>query len=99
MNRKITTALAILGLANAAPVLGPAVDVAVCLVVDPVVEILHLYPSATPFCSSFLQIPTISTTKTVSSTASFTSTVTTTISTTVSTLTSFADPVTAYSTT
>ncbi|CAD0093002.1 unnamed protein product [Aureobasidium mustum] len=98
MNRKTAAALAILGLANAAPFVDPAVNSAVCPAVDLVVDILHLYPSATPFCSSFLHIPTITTTKTVSSTASFTSAATTTILTTVSTFTSSADPVTAYST-
>ncbi|KAH0387173.1 hypothetical protein E4T50_15899 [Aureobasidium sp. EXF-12298] len=98
MNRKTTAALAILGLANAAPLVDPAVDSVVCPAVDLVVDILRLYPSATPFCSSFLHIPTITTTQTVSSTALFTSAATTTILTTVSTFTSSADLVTAYST-
>ncbi|KAG9735832.1 hypothetical protein KCU73_g10409, partial [Aureobasidium melanogenum] len=98
MNRKTTAALAILGLANAAPLVDPALDSVVCPAVDLVVDILRLYPSATPFCSSFLHIPTITTTQTVSSTALFTSAATTTILTTVSTITSSADPVTAYST-
>lgn len=71
---------------------------AVCLAVDVVVDILRAYPSASPFCSSLLGIPTITTTQTVSTTASFTSPISTTIPMTVTTFTSTVAPITVYST-
>ncbi|CAD0091950.1 unnamed protein product [Aureobasidium vineae] len=64
----------------------------VCPAVDLVVDLLKLYPSASPFCSTFLGIKTATTT----STAQFTSPVTTVIPTTTTTITITASTVTSY---
>jgi hypothetical protein len=69
----------------------------VCELVDPIVAILHAYPSASPFCSSFLGIQTFTAKTTSTATIVFTSPVTTIQPTTVSTLTLMATPVTEYS--
>jgi hypothetical protein len=63
-----------------------------CPAVDLVVDLLKAYPSASPFCSTFLGIKTATTT----STAQFTSPVTTIIPTTTSTVTITASTSTVY---
>jgi predicted membrane-bound spermidine synthase len=60
-----------LGLVNAALLADSALNIAVCLTVYLVVNILHLYPSATAVCSLFLHMPPITTTETVPSMASY----------------------------
>lgn len=62
--------------------IAPIVSPVECLAVDVVVTLLDTYPSATPFCSSYLGISTI--TSTVSTTTTLpvsTSTITTTAAT------------------
>ncbi|KAI5194691.1 hypothetical protein E4T39_08550 [Aureobasidium subglaciale] len=63
-----------------------------CPAVDLVVGLLRAYPSASPFCSSILQIKT----STVTSTVQFTSPVTTIIPTTTTTVFVAASPVVEY---
>jgi hypothetical protein len=63
-----------------------------CPAVDLAVVLLRAYPSASPFCSTFLGIKTATTT----STAQFTSPVTTVIPTTTSTVTITASTETSY---
>ncbi|KAI5211067.1 hypothetical protein AUEXF2481DRAFT_88074 [Aureobasidium subglaciale EXF-2481] len=63
-----------------------------CPAVDLVVGLLRAYPSASPFCSSILQIKT----STVTSTVQFTSPVTTIIPTTTTTIFVAASPVVEY---
>lgn len=69
----------------------------VCQIVDPVIAILHAYPPASSFCSSFLGIQTFTAVTTSTATSIFTSPVTTILPTTVTTLTLTASPVTEYS--
>ncbi|CAD0096406.1 unnamed protein product [Aureobasidium mustum] len=63
-----------------------------CPAVDLVVDLLKAYPSASPFCSTFLGIQTATTTSTVQ----FTSPVTTVIPTTTSTVIVTGSVVTSY---
>ncbi|THZ90387.1 hypothetical protein D6C82_10460 [Aureobasidium pullulans] len=74
----------------AAPVEERTVNV--CPAVDLVVVLLKAYPSASPFCSSFLGISTVTTTSTVKAT----SPITTIIPTTTTTVFVAATPVTEY---
>ncbi|THX71550.1 hypothetical protein D6D05_08214 [Aureobasidium pullulans] len=74
----------------AAPVEERTVNI--CPAVDLVVVLLKTYPSASPFCSSFLGISTMTTTSTVKAT----SPITTIIPTTTTTIFVAATPVTEY---
>lgn len=89
--------IALLGLLASSLVSAIPLDertVNVCPAVDFVVAILHAYPSASPFCSSFLGIKTATATKTVA----FTSPVTTTLPTITTTVYIAAEtPVTVWS--
>ncbi|KAH0155662.1 hypothetical protein KCU82_g10585, partial [Aureobasidium melanogenum] len=76
--------------ASAAPLDERTVNL--CPAVDLVVNLLKAYPSASPFCSTFLGIQTATTT----STAQFTSPVTTIIPTTTTTVVITASTVTEY---
>ncbi|KAH0011437.1 hypothetical protein KCU78_g10022, partial [Aureobasidium melanogenum] len=76
--------------ASAAPLDERTVNL--CPAVDLVVNLLKAYPSASPFCSTFLGIQTATTT----STAQFTSPVTTVIPTTTTTVVITASTVTEY---
>ncbi|KAK5996043.1 hypothetical protein PT974_04469 [Cladobotryum mycophilum] len=89
---KLTTkqSLAILALVSpttvtASPVpepgLGNIINTVECIVVDVVVKALHAYPSASPFCSSFIHIPTITQSKTVTVTSPTTTVLPTTTGT------------------
>ncbi|KAH8678509.1 GLEYA domain-containing protein [Xylariales sp. PMI_506] len=57
-----------------------------CLAVDVVVDILSAYSAATPFCSSFLHIPTITSTATATSSVTTTTTIITTTGTNTATI-------------
>lgn len=82
--RTATAFLAAAGVAvNATPV--NIISQVECLVVNAVVKALATYSSATPFCSSYLSIPTITSTATATSTVFITETTTTTTGTDTST--------------
>ncbi|KAH0363866.1 hypothetical protein KCU65_g7163, partial [Aureobasidium melanogenum] len=66
--------------------------VSLCPAVDLVVSLLKAYPSASPFCSTFLGIKTATTTSTVQ----FTSPVTTVVPTTTATIVATGSIVTTY---
>ncbi|ETS80724.1 hypothetical protein PFICI_08253 [Pestalotiopsis fici W106-1] len=85
MHFRVATAfLAAAGVAvNATPV--NLISQVECLVVNAVVKALATYSSATPFCSSYLSIPTITSTATATSTVFPTETTTTTTGTDTST--------------
>jgi hypothetical protein len=83
-------AASLASLASAIPLDERTVNI--CPAVDLVVNLLKAYPSASPFCSSFLGIKTATTT----STAQFTSPITTVIPTTTSTVTITASTLTVY---
>ena len=97
--RVITGSMGLLGLAmldtaNSSPLNTNVVSDLECLAVEVVVDVLHAYSSATPFCSSFLQIPTATSTATATSSVP----TTTVITATTGTNTITADAVTSTET-